>query len=176
LAPRYGLPVKIHTGYKISSGAITTEQLRPSHLEPLLRAYPGTRFVLMHAGYPFGEELIAVVKHFSNAYADLCWAWAVNPFETTRFVRSFIHAVSAHKLFAFGGDTDQPTSVVGYSLQMRRWLARALQAEINDGLLRESDAKLLADRFLRSNALAQFDVKGKRAAIHNALARGYRTV
>ena len=67
------------------------------------------------------------------------------------FVRSFLHAVPASKLFAFGGDTRWPTSACAYAMQARRWLHRALQAEVDDGDLTEREAIALATRLMRGN-------------------------
>ena len=77
----------------------------------------------------------------------------------------FIHAAPASKLFAFGGDTGWPTSSVAYAIQARRWLARALQGEIDDSLLTEAEAIELATRFMRGNQEACFDLAGTRQAL-----------
>lgn len=92
-----------------------------------------------------------MAKHFTNAWIDLCWAWSINPAASARFVRSFIHAAPASKLFAFGGDTGYPTSAYAYSLQMRCHLAGALQAEVDEGKMTESEAIGLARRVLLDN-------------------------
>ncbi len=57
---------------------MVTDRIRPGHLCPLLIEYPDTRFVLMHIGYPYASELIALAKHFPNTWADLCWAWSIS--------------------------------------------------------------------------------------------------
>ncbi len=159
LAGRYNLPVKIHTGYYAGHSSMLVERIRAGHLCPLLIAHPETRFVLMHIAYPYCEEVIAMAKHFPNAWADLCWAWSINPKASRRFVRSFIHAAPANKLFAFGGDTMQPTMAYAYSLQMREHLAAALQAEVDAGDLTEAEAIGFAQRVLHDNQMSCFDVE-----------------
>ena len=170
LAGEYRLPFKLHTGYYAGNNHMITDRIRPGNLCPLLIRYPDTRFVLMHISYPYDEELIAVAKHFTNAYADLCWAWSINPLASARFVRSFIHGAPINKLFAFGGDTQAPTSTYAYAMQMRRYLTDALQAEIDDGYLSESEAMEIATRISRDNQIACFDLDGTREAIHEAMA------
>jgi hypothetical protein len=108
------------------------------------------------------------VKHYPNAYADLCWAWSVNPMAGADFVRRYLHAAPLNKLFAFGGDTKWPTSAYAYSLQARKWLTRALQAEVTEGELTETEAIGVATRLLRGNQLECFDLEGTRAAIRAA--------
>ena len=117
LAGQHNLPFKIHTGYYAGNNSMYVNRIPSGHLCKLVMAYPETRFVLMHIAYPYSDELVAMTKHFSNVYADLCWAWSINPLHSVDFVRRFIHAAPINKLFAFGGDCFRPTSSVGYALQ-----------------------------------------------------------
>lgn len=164
----HNLPIKIHTGYYYNNNVMPMERIRPSLLCPLLIEYPAARFVLMHTGYPYGHEIPALAKHFSNVYVDLCWAWAMDPLATMEVVRHYIHAAPTNKLFAFGGDTACPTGAYGYLLQMRRWLSKTLEAEIAEGTLNEEQAMELATSILRENQLACFDVAGRRARLRAA--------
>ena len=167
LAGEHNLPFKLHTGYYSGNNRMITDRIRPGNLCPLLARYPNTRFVFMHISYPYYEELIAIAKHFVNAWADLCWAWSINPLASAHFVRSFIHGAPINKLFAFGGDTFTPTSAYAYSIQMRRYLTDALQAEIEDGHLSESEAIEIASQITHDNQIACFDLEGTRAAVHS---------
>ena len=130
--------------------------------------FQDARFVLMHIAYPYDDELIALVKHFPNTYADLCWAWSINPVSSMQFVRRFLHAAPASKLFAFGGDTRWPTSTYAYAIQMRHYLTRALEAEVADAEMTEAEAIEVATRLLRANQSDCFDIDGTRAVIRMA--------
>jgi uncharacterized protein len=165
LAARHNLPFKIHTGYYAGTSRMPVDRIPAGNLCTLLTRYPETRFVLMHIAYPYSEELIALVKHYPNAWADLCWAWSINPRASAEFVRRFIHAAPLNKLFGFGGDTRWATSAYAYALQARKWLTRALEGEVADGDLTEAEALEVADRVLRRNQLECFDLEGTRAAI-----------
>lgn len=156
LAAQHRLPVKIHTGYYAGNNNMPMDRIHASHLAPLLTAYPQTRFVLMHTAYPFGGEVVSLVKHYANAYADMCWAWSIDPHTSEAFVRQFLHAAPANKLFIFGGDTGWPHAAAAYAWQARRGLTRALQAEIGAGFLSEPQAISLAQRWMRDNAYACF--------------------
>ncbi len=170
LAIEHNLPFKLHTGYLAGNEMYTRpDGTRAGLLGPLLKRYPAARFVLMHTAYPFGGELIAVAKHFPNVYVDLCWAWALDPHRTADFVRTLIHTVPINKVFVFGGDTFFPAETVAYAAQARAWLARALQAEIDDGLLTEAEAIHVAGRVMHENQTACFDLAGRRAAIRARL-------
>lgn len=170
-AIEHNLPIKIHCGYYAGHSTMQMDRIRPSHLCELLIAYPEARFVLMHAGYPYVDEWIALGKHFPNAYLDLCWAWSIDPMTVSQTVRKLIHAVPANKVFVFGGDTFWPTLVCAYAAQARFWLTRALRAEIDEGLLTEAEAIGVAGRWLGDNQRACFDLDGTRAAIRTFLDR-----
>ncbi len=161
----HNLPFKIHTGTYGGTGRMPIERIRPGHLSGLLMRYPAARFVLMHNAYPYGDELIAIAKHFPNVYIDMCWAWSLDPYSACDVLRRAIHAVPSNKVFAFGGDTEWPSACVAYAAQARAWLTRALEAEVNDDLLSERDAMAYATRVMRANQLECFDVAGRRSAL-----------
>src|SRR5690606_17236280 len=130
-------------------GRMPVERIRPGHLWPLLTAYPDARFVLMHVGYPYYDEILAIAKHYPNVWVDLCWAWSIDPRSTSEFVRRFLHTAPVNKILAFGGDTTWPTHAAAYAIQARRWLARTLQAEVDEGDLTEKEAITVATRLMR---------------------------
>jgi hypothetical protein len=146
--------------------------VRAGNLCPLLARYREARFVLMHTAYPYSDELVSIAKHYPNVWVDLCWAWSIDPYSSTDFVRRFLHAVPSNKLFGFGGDTFWPTSAVAYSIQARRGLRRALEAEIAAGDLTEQEAINLARRLMHDNQYACFDIEGTRSAIRAQRAPG----
>jgi uncharacterized protein len=169
LAVQHNLPFKIHTGYYAGTGRMPVERIRGGNLCALLARYPEARFVLMHIAYPYNDELVALAKHYPNVWVDLCWAWSIDPYSAGDFVRRFLHAVPVNKLFAFGGDTSWPTSSAAYAFQARRWLTRALEAEVAVGDLTERQAIAVATRLMRDNQYACFDVEGTRAAIREQM-------
>ncbi len=169
LAIEYNLPFKIHTGYYAGHSQMPVDRIAAGHLCALLARYPQARFVLMHIAYPYSEEMIALAKHYPNVWVDLCWAWSINPSAATEFVRHFIHAVPANKLFGFGGDSFWPCASVAYSQQTRQGLQRALEAEIAEGLLSEREALVLAKRFMQKNQYDCFDIAGTREYIRQSI-------
>jgi hypothetical protein len=165
LCAKHNLPLKIHTGYAAGNRTMQLDRMRALHLSPLLAQYSGTRFVLMHNSYPHDHEVAALAKHYPNVWVDMCWAWSIDPHSAAQFIRRMIHAVPANKLFAFGGDSLVPTASVGYAIQARAGLTRALHAEVYEGQLNEKQAISLAQRFMQGNQRACFDLEGTRAAI-----------
>jgi predicted TIM-barrel fold metal-dependent hydrolase len=167
----YDLPMKIHTGYYAGHSRMPVDRIPAGHLSPLLARYPQARFVLMHIAYPYSDELVALAKHYPNVYADLCWAWSIDPYSASLFVRRFIHAAPANKLFVYGGDTSWPQASVAYAYQARQWLTRTLQAEVDEGHLREGEAIALATRFMLENQYSCFHVAEKMQRARTALSQ-----
>ena len=171
LCIEHDLPMKIHTGYYAGHSRMPVDYIRSGNLCPLLAKYPDARFVLMHIAYPYTEELVALAKHYPNVYADLCWAWSINPYSSMEFVRRFIHAAPANKLFLYGGDTGYPGAALAYAKQARTWFTRVMQAEISDGFLTEVQAIDLARRYMRDNQYECFRADEKKETLRAAVAQ-----
>jgi hypothetical protein len=169
LAIEHNLPFKLHTGLYGGTGTMPVERISAGNLCSILARYPAARFVLMHMAYPYSDELVAIAKHYPNVWVDLCWAWSVDPYSGGDFVRRFLHAVPINKLFAFGGDAMSPTRAVAFAAQARRWLTRALEAEVSSGDISQRQAITIAHRVMRDNQYACFDLEGTRAAVRAQL-------
>jgi predicted TIM-barrel fold metal-dependent hydrolase len=161
-ATDYGLPVKLHTGYYAGANGMPLERLRQNagDLCPVLMAHPRAKFVLMHIGYPYQDEFIALAKQYTNAYVDLCWAWIISPVASVRFLKEALLTAPASKLFSFGGDYITVETVVGHARIARRGIAQALTELVDEGWLSETDALDAATRIMRGNALDVFDPEG----------------
>ena len=168
LSIEHNLPFKIHTGYYAGNDRMPVSRIAAGNMCALFARYPDARFVLMHIAYPYNHELVALAKHYRNIWVDLCWAWSIDPYSSRDFLRRFLHAVPANKLFAFGGDTGWPTGALAYSIQSRNEIGRALEAEIEDGYMTEEQAIDVATRIMRENQYACFDIPGTRANIREA--------
>ena len=169
LTIEHNLPFKIHTGYYAGNNRMPVDRIKAGNLCALLARYLDARFVLMHIAYPYSDELIALTKHYKNVWADLCWAWSINPYASSDFVRRFIHGAPINKLFVFGGDTRWPTSAAAYAFQTRFWLDKTLEAEVEEGYLNESQAMHISSRVMYDNQYECFDLEGTRNAIYRAM-------
>lgn len=165
LCAEHARPLKIHTGYLARCNCMHLDHLRAGQMCGLFLEHPATRFELFHIAYPYEAETIALAKHFTNVWVDMCWAWSINPRASATFVREFIHAAPSNKLFVFGGDSWHPLATWAYGEQCRRGLLAALRAEVADGDLAEAQAIGLARRFMRENQLAFFPLDEVRSNI-----------
>jgi hypothetical protein len=77
LAEEFDLPVGIHLGLapprtpELCCPAFRTYLGRPYLLEDVLARHPKLRVYIMHAGYPYAEETIAILHMYPNVYVDI---------------------------------------------------------------------------------------------------------
>ena len=90
-----------------------------------------------------------------NVYANLCWAWTVNPSATERGLCELIDAVPYNKIIAFGGDFGLRFETVGYAIQARRGIASALEHAIARGSISLQSAQAIAEAIMFSNGTVQ---------------------
>ena len=153
-AAEYDLPLKMHTGYYSGLNKMPLNRLRHNAGDvcELLMRHPNTRFVVMHIIYPYQSELVSIAKQFDNAYADMCWAWVMNPVASVRFLKETLMAAPVNKVLTFGGDYRMPELVVGHAEIARQGIAQALAELVEEGWLPEGDLEFTANRIMRDNA------------------------
>ena len=125
LANEFDLPVGIHTG----NGTIMildTEARRkyrveygnPLRVNDVLSKYPDLRVYFMHAGYPFLEDVIAIMLVYRNVYADLSrmnWASATR-IAFHDYLKSLIDAGLGDRLM-FGSDGLGLPEAIGLAIE-----------------------------------------------------------
>jgi hypothetical protein len=158
----YRLPIKIHTGYLQGNNQIDMARIRAIDLVPLFRKYPQARFVLLHMGYPYQHEVLALARNFSNVYVELSGCWTLDPEAAGRFVRQWIATAPANKLFAFGGNAGFADVAYGHARLAREGVSRALSELMEEGTLGREEAAEIASRVFRENAWIAFRLDDKR--------------
>jgi predicted TIM-barrel fold metal-dependent hydrolase len=157
-AGEHRLPVKLHCGLLAGHAHMSLERMRNNAADicPTLLDFPETSVVLMHMGWPYQDEYIALAKHFPNAYVDLCWAWIVNPAAAIRFTREFLTAAPASKLLGFGGDYSTAECIAGHAHIARRGLGQALSELVEGGWIPLEHALSILDMVMGGNARRLF--------------------
>jgi hypothetical protein len=122
----------------------------------------------MHICYPFYEDLLAVAKHYTNAYVDLCWAWIINPVATKDFLKKCLVTMPANKIFTFGGDYIPVEPVVGHAILARRGISLALEELVAEGWLEFEEAIDLVEPLMRGNAHTLFRLEEKERVLADA--------
>jgi predicted TIM-barrel fold metal-dependent hydrolase len=151
LAGAHGLPYQLHVGYGSWQRNITA-QANPLLLNPLVEAHRGTRFVLLHGGHPFTDELGTLAKNHPNVHIEAGWLAYIAPATYRRAVREWLDAVPMSKLTAFGADCLCVEQTYGALILTRRLLAQALAAKVLEDGWDEALALEAAERMLSRNA------------------------
>jgi hypothetical protein len=169
-ATEHDLPVKVHTGYYAGDNYMPMGRLlgNADAAASLCRIAPETRFVFMHINYPFYEDLIAVAKHYTNCYVDMCWAWILSPVAANRFLKQYLVTAPANKVLTFGGDYIPVEPVVGHAALARLGITAALAGLVDEGWLDREGALALVDPIMRGNARTLFDLERKAQRLKHA--------
>ncbi|MCD6520219.1 MAG: amidohydrolase family protein [Anaerolineae bacterium] len=144
------VPVQIHTGYLAGNWG-SLNGTKASLLIPIFEKYRSVRFDIFHASWPWASELGAIAKNYPNVWLDLCWAWAMNPSETSRALSEWLDGVPFNKIFGYGADTGLPWCNMGYSLQAKLGIARVLEEKISAGFISQRTAEEIADYIMLKN-------------------------
>lgn len=125
IANRHQVPIFWHTG--LSFPGITRSQPkfradygRPLHWEDVLVRYPDLRAVLVHAGHPYLDEIIAVLGVYPNVYVDTgAIVHVMPPREFYRYYGALIDAGFSNRIL-FGSDQMSWPGAIGYGIDLIR--------------------------------------------------------
>ena len=131
----------------------------------LCRLAPDTKFVFMHICYPYYKEILAVAKHYGNAYVDMCWSWIINPVAAKDYLKKHLVTAPANKVLPFGGDYGMVEPVLGHAIIARYGITQALAELVEEGWLTLRDALELVEPVLRGNARRLFRLEQKTEAL-----------
>ena len=157
LCEKYKVPVQIHTGLQTGSGNEITNA-NPTGLAKAFFKFPGVKFCLLHAGYPYGGEMATLAKNFPNVYIDMAWSALISPAYTRRYLQEFIETVPNNKIMAYGGDSQTVEGAYGASVLARETVASTLIQMVKEAYLTESVAVDVAKKILRENAITIYNL------------------
>ena len=149
------LPMQIHTGLQ-AGNQNHVSWTNPSHLSGLLNQYPQVRFDLFHGGYPYGSEFASIAKNLPNVYPDLCWLHIIAPGVAKRALHELIETVPANKILGYGGDFFHVEGAYAHAQMARAITAEVLAEKVEQGYLREEEARVLLDCILYRNGKELF--------------------
>lgn len=105
LAEALDVPVLIHTeGIAGSSARFRIAHGHPERLEEVLSKHPDLRLWLENAGYPFLDEMIALMYRYPEVYADVSTiTWIIPRAEFWRYLEALVDAGLGDRLM-WGSD------------------------------------------------------------------------
>jgi predicted TIM-barrel fold metal-dependent hydrolase len=150
LSGQHGLPFQIHTGHARIQGS------NPMLLVDLIQAHPGTKFILLHGGYPWiGETGAIVTRHSSHVWIDSVWLPTISQTIAKRAFHEWLEVMPSDRIL-WGADCNHAEGIYGATEMTRRCLAEVLAEKVERGDLVEEHALQIGRQILRDNALKLF--------------------
>jgi predicted TIM-barrel fold metal-dependent hydrolase len=123
LAAELDIPVAIHTGLGPPNSPFTDAPKfrarlgNPMLLEELIIRHPKLRISMMHAGYPFLNETIAIMYLYPHVYADIgAINWIIPRAEFHRYLEALMRA-DLGKRIMFGSDQMIWPEAIGMAIE-----------------------------------------------------------
>ncbi len=145
------IPLQVHTG--IGDTPMTNMFLgNPARMFDVINAYLNTKIVLIHAGYPYCEELGFLMNHYDNVYGDtsLMIPFAGHAGDTK--LKTLFEMAPLNKLM-YGSDGGFIPEHVWYGAKMfRKYLKDALEYMVNRKYMTYDFAMTSASNIMHENA------------------------
>ena len=146
LAAELDVPFQVHTGLAQLSGS------NPLQLEPIIAAYPDTRFVLFHSGYPWIHEVGGLAHNYTNALPNLTWTATISTAAAIQALDEYIDVARSINSITWGSDCWVAEESVGALLAWKFVIAKVLAQRLQDRRLSRKAAETLADKLIFHNA------------------------
>ncbi|KAI0632804.1 amidohydrolase-domain-containing protein [Trametes polyzona] len=151
VAGEAGKPVQFHTG--LGDNDITLSLSSPSHLQPLIKAYPNTKVVLLHSSYPYTKEAGYLTAVYENVYLDFGEIFPfLSPDGQRQVIRQVLELAPTNKIMWSTDGHYWPESYYLGSLQARQALFEVLESSVRKSELTVAQAIGIAKRAFFENA------------------------
>ncbi|KAL1751715.1 amidohydrolase-domain-containing protein [Schizophyllum commune] len=151
IAAKFEQPVQFHTG--LGDNDITLTLASPAHLQPLIKAFPDTKTVLLHSSYPYTREAGYLTSVYSNVYLDFGEVFpAVSSAGQRAIITQILELTPTDKiLFSTDGHWWPETYYLG-NIQARKALYEVFSKSVEDGDLTQDEAVAMVENALFHNA------------------------
>jgi predicted TIM-barrel fold metal-dependent hydrolase len=122
----------------------------------LIERHPRTRFLLMHLGYPWSQDVLGMALVYRNVWLDLTWSWLLSPSYFKRVLHEAIEVLPDESRMMLGGDNWHAEESYGTLSLARQLVGEVLDEKVKGGYFRFADAGRLANKILHDNAIAFF--------------------
>jgi uncharacterized protein len=123
LAEELDLPMGIHMGLQPTGWSQTFNpdvRIRngnPLLLEDALVRHPKARVYVMHAGWPYLDEMVGMLHQYPNLYVDLAWIdWYLPKAEFYSYLKRLVDAGFGDRIM-YGSDQMQWPAAIGIAIE-----------------------------------------------------------
>ncbi|KZT69428.1 hypothetical protein DAEQUDRAFT_745245 [Daedalea quercina L-15889] len=140
IAGECGKPVQFHTG--LGDNDITLTKSSPAHMQPVIKAFPNTKFVLLHSSYPFTQEAGYLTAVYRNVFLDFGEIFPFLSADGQRdVVKQVLELCPTNKIMWSTDGHFWPESYYLGTIQARQALYEVLEASIRRDELTLAQAK-----------------------------------
>ena len=151
MAGELGVVVQIHTGLA------NLNKSSPIYLKRLIDECPEVRFDLFHGGFPWMDDMLALVHNYKNVWADTCWMPLISTASAKRFLRDALEVGDAHRVL-WGCDTWTCEESYGAALAGREMIPGVLADMVEEKAISKEYAFYIADRVWHDNGIELFSL------------------
>lgn len=151
IAGQYKKPVQFHTG--LGDNDITLTKSSPAHMQPIIKAFPETTFVLLHSSYPYSREAGYLTAVYKNVYLDFGEIFPCLSADGQRAaVKQVLELSPTNKLLWSTDGRWWPESFYLASIQSRQVLYDVFADCIRREELTESETAAIVEKMLFHNS------------------------
>ena len=145
-AARLDVPLQLHTGLGLARRSNALQLL------DAIERHPDTTFSLMHGGYPWCDDLIALTHNCKNVVMDLVWLPLLSVHRCENYLAEWIDVGDMDRI-TWGCDTWHCFESYGALLAVRHVLASVFSRFVDEGRMDVEYAECYIRHILCDNAL-----------------------
>jgi len=145
LACELGVPLQLH------SGLGKLPDTNPMLAVPTIARHEKTRFVLLHAGFPWLHEAAGISHNHVNTCASLTWVPLISPHAARQALNLFLDCAPSVRTITWGSDCWTPEESIGALRAWQQTVAHVLDEKLATRTLTAPQALKLAERLMRGN-------------------------
>ncbi|KAI0085530.1 amidohydrolase-domain-containing protein [Irpex rosettiformis] len=151
IAGQYGKPVQFHTG--LGDNDITLSLSSPSHMQPIIKAHPTTKFILLHSSYPYTRDAGYLTAVYPNVFLDFGEIFPfLSPEGQANVIKQVLELCPTNKILWSTDGHWWPESYYLGSIQAREALLRVLTESVQHKDMSEAQAIKIVKNALFYNA------------------------
>ncbi|KAG6844507.1 hypothetical protein H0H87_006332 [Tephrocybe sp. NHM501043] len=151
ISSAHDVPIQFHTG--LGDDDLMLDLASPSHLQPLIKAYPRSKVVLLHASYPYSQEAGYLTSVSPNVYLDFGEIFPyISAHGQRAVIRQILEMAPTNKIMWSTDGHFWPESYYLGTIQARKALYEVLGEIVHAGELSETASVDIVQKVLFHNA------------------------
>lgn len=144
------IPMQVHTAFG-DSPLCDLGKCNPLNMYEVINAYKETKLILIHAGYPFCEELGFLMNHYENVYGDVSSMVPYAGYAGETKIKELLELAPTTKLM-YGTDGGLVPDGIWWGAKMfRSYFSNILQELMDKNYISATFAREMAENIMYKN-------------------------